>query len=207
MATKHTVAPGDWIGAIAHAHGFKRWSDVWDHDVNAELRALRKTPNMLMVGDEVNIPGPEDQPGIDVASGQRVVFVARAQDDVLRLRLDGLAPFVKGLGPLDFKLEVGDQTVIGTIEKEQQIIEAPLPPSATEATLTLGGEMVLKYAIGGLGPAEEVGGARARLKNLSYQQDDDDEIAFRTYQRWRGLEPTGQLDGPTLSEIITQYGD
>jgi hypothetical protein len=206
VATKHTVEPGDWIGAIADQYGFDHWSQIWDHEVNEAIRALRRTPDLLMVGDEVNIPGPEDRPGIEVASGQRVVFVARAREDVLRLRVDGLTAFLLAIGPVEFELEVGSNKVTGEIEKEGQILEVPLDPKAKEAVLTLGGEKKLHYAIGGLGPADETHGARSRLRNLLYDGDDD-EVTFKTYQRLRGLEPTGELDEPTRLEILAQYGD
>ncbi len=57
MARKHTVEAGDWLGAIANAHGFAHWAKIWDHVRNEGPRALRSSPDMLMVGDEVQIPG------------------------------------------------------------------------------------------------------------------------------------------------------
>jgi hypothetical protein len=205
VAGKHTVAAGDWIGAIADAHGFAHWAKIWDHSCNEALRALRKSPDMLMVGDDVEIPGADDEPSVDVPSGRRVVFVTRSRTMSVGLRATGVAAFVAVIGPIEFELEIGAERITGMIEKEGQIIEAPLPSTAKKCVLTLGGSMKLEYAIGGLGPVDEQRGAHARLVNLGF--DAEPEPAFRTYQRLHGLAPSGAADEPTRLRILQQYGD
>lgn len=204
MAEKHTVAAGDWIGAIAQAHGFAHWSKIWDHVRNAGLRALRSGPDMLMIGDEVHIPGPDDEPSMEVPTGRRVVFVARRSTDILRLRVTGVAAFVAAIGPVDFELEVGPERIVGKVEVEGQIIEAPLHPTAKTCVLTLGGTRRLEYAIGGIGPVEERNGTHARLVNLGFGGEPD--RAVTTYQRIHGLEPSGVADEPTRLRLLAQYG-
>jgi hypothetical protein len=205
VASKHTVVPGDWIGAIANLHGFAHWAKIWDHGRNEALRALRSSPDMLMVGDEVHIPGPEDEPGVDVPTGRRVVFVARRPTDVLRLRVTGVAAFVASIGPIDFELEIGADRITGTIEHEGQVIEAPLHAAAQTCALTLAGSRRLEYAIGGIGPVDEQRGAHARVVNLGF--DAEAPAAFTTYQRLHGLEPSGVADEATRQRIREQYGD
>jgi hypothetical protein len=204
MAEKHTVAPGDWIGAIAQTHGFAQWSKIWDHARNAGLRALRSSADMLMIGDEVHIPGPDDEPSVEVPTGRRVVFVARRATDLLRLRVTGVAAFVAAIGPIEFELEIGAERITGTIESDGQIIEAPLPPTAKTCVLTLGGSRRIEYAIGGIGPVAERNGAHARLVNLGFDAEPD--RALMTYQRLHGLEPTGVADEPTRLLILQHYG-
>ena len=205
MARKHTVEAGDWIGGIANAHGFAQWAKIWDHARNEGLRALRTSPDMLMVGDEVQIPGAEDEPGVDVPTGRRAVFVARRPTDVLRLRVTGVAAFVAAIGPIDFELEIGADRITGTIEQEVQVIEAPLHAAAQTCVLTLAGTRPLEYAIGGIGPVDEQRGAYARVVNLGF--DAEPTAAFTTYQRLHGLVPSGIADEPTRLRILQQYGD
>lgn len=55
MAKKHIVRSGDCITSIAFNNGFY-WKTIWDHPVNRNLVRLRQDPNILLVGDEVEIP-------------------------------------------------------------------------------------------------------------------------------------------------------
>lgn len=205
MASKHTVAAGDWIGAIADAHGFAHWAKIWDHVCNEGLRALRKSPDMLMVGDEVEVPGPDDAPGVDVPTGRRAVFVARRPTDLLRLRVTGVAAFVAAIGPIEYELEIGGDRITGTIDQEGQVIEAQLLGAAKTCVLTLAGTMRFEYAIGGIGPVDEQQGAHARVVNLGF--DAEPAASFTTYQRLHGLAPSGVADEPTRLRILQQYGD
>ena len=50
-----TVNRGDSIPSLAHDNGHF-WETLWNHGDNAALKALRKTPNILMPGDEVFVP-------------------------------------------------------------------------------------------------------------------------------------------------------
>ena len=50
-----TVSAGDSIPSIAHDSGHF-WETLWNHPDNAELKALRKNPNILAPGDEVTVP-------------------------------------------------------------------------------------------------------------------------------------------------------
>ncbi len=204
MAGRHTVAAGDWIGAIADAYGLPHWAKIWDHASNAALRALRSSPDMLMVGDEVHVPGLGDEAGVEVPTGQRAVFVARRPTDLLRLRVTGVGAFVAAIGPIAFELEIGSERIVGTIETEGQVIEAPLHPSTRTCVLTLGGTRRMEYAIGGIGPVGEERGAHARLVNLGF--DAEPGPAVTTYQRIHGLAASGVADEPTRLRILQQYG-
>lgn len=54
----HKVVRGDCISSLSVEHGLL-WQTIWEHPENAELRSLRKEPNILMEGDEVFIPERE----------------------------------------------------------------------------------------------------------------------------------------------------
>lgn len=233
MSTTHTIEAGDWIGAIAERFGFPHWSALWEHPVNAPIRELRGSPDLLMVGDELQIPDAEDDvPGISVQSGRRAVFRLRG-DDRLRIRIPGASLFAEAFGPLPFELKVGDETpVTGELTADgDDIIEAPLPTSATKAVLTLRGR-TMEFSVGGLGPAAEAHGARTRLLNLGFDAQADEPppetalpsdppglfpppapvgvadplaVGLRAFQHRHGLPTTGELDEATAKALDHEY--
>lgn len=168
--TTHEIEAGDWLGALADAYGFAHWSSIWDSAVNASLRELRPSPDLLMVGDELHIPEGDVARGVEVMTGCRAVFVLRGAD-MLRLRICGLASFIDAFGAVAFKLEAGGRILEGELEREGQELCVPLEASAKSAKLTLWGEVVHEFAIGGLGPASEGKGAHTRLVNLGFRDD------------------------------------
>ncbi len=214
----HIVEAGDWIGAIAAAHGFERWSEIWDHEANAPLREQRGSPDLLMVGDEVAIP-EGGRSGVTVATGQRAVFTARGAQDWIRLRVAGLGALVEMMGPVAYELTVGDEVVRGEITEEGQVLEAPLRGGATRAVLVLAGTERREFAIGGLGPVTEAKGVYARLANLGATADpaDSDEVsseavgdpltkAVRRFQQRMGLPVDGVIDEATRAALRDAYG-
>jgi hypothetical protein len=214
MASEHIVGPGDWIGAIAQAHGFRHWAELWEHPVNEKLRGVRGSPDLLMIGDVVNIPAPEERRrGTRVRTGRRVLFQVRGPD-VLRLRLAGHGTYIAAFGPIDYVLQVGNAAAEGKLTRDPQTIEGPLPPTATTAVLTIAGGRRMEFAIGGLGPVDEADGAYARLVNLGFAPaptlgapgPDSRTSALAGFQRNHGLEVTGELDAPTRAAIVRAYG-
>ena len=214
--TTHTIEPGDWIGAIAATHELSHWSVIWDHPANAELREVRGSPDLLMVGDELHIPTSGDAPGITVRTGRRVELRLRAPDR-LRIRWGALDLFLRAFGPVPYELKVGSETFTGTLEKPDDEISAPLPADATSATLTLMEAETFELPIGGLGPASEGKGAYARLVNLGFgglepESQDGEQVtdpltaALRVFQAEHDLPTTGELDEPTSTKLSDVYG-
>ncbi len=224
--TAHVIEPGDWLGAIAAQYGFDHWSRIWDHPANDGLRELRGSPDLVLVGDSVQIPELNAPRGIEVPSGSRVVFTARGGVDTLRLRVGGLGPFIAIFGPVAYALQAGSRIEEGTIEEDGQELTIPLEPTARTAKLTLMGSDVYELHVGGLGPVDEDEGAYARLLNLGFRGDIEpggpagDERpgadgaavieprvqALQVFQRRHGLECTGQLDEATRGKLKAEYG-
>lgn len=213
----HRIEPGDWLGAIADRYGFDHWSTLWEHPANASLRELRTSPNMVMVGDEVSIPEADERSGVEVTAGQRVTFKVHGPD-MLRVRLPSLLPFIKAFGPVPYELTLGDRTITGELtEAGEALIETPLLPTDTKATLKIMDTEVGEYAIGGLGPVSEGKGAYARLQNLGYgnvptgggdreQAGDPLVEALLAFQRSEGRSPSGELDDATQQRLVQRYG-
>src|SRR5580658_5290740 len=51
----HVVQAGECFLSIACDHGFF-WETLWNLPANAQLRAARKDPGQLLVGDRITIP-------------------------------------------------------------------------------------------------------------------------------------------------------
>ena len=182
--------------------------------MNEKLRAARGSPDLLMIGDVVLIPKPEERRrGTRVRTGRRVVFQVR-RPDVFRLRVAGHGTYIAAFGPIDYVLRVGTAAAEGKLTKDPQTLEVPLPPGATTALLTIAGGRQMEFAIGGLGPVKEAEGAHARLVNLGYASPptlgapaaDSRPSALASFQRDHGLAVTGELDEATQSAIASAYG-
>jgi len=212
----HIIEPGDWIGAVAAAHGLPHWRLIWDHPANAELRELRGSPDLLMVGDAVHVPDVGQESGVVVRTGRRVELRLRAPDR-LRIRWGALGLFLRAFGPVPYELKVGGETFTGTLESPDDEITAPIPSDATSAIVTLMGTETFDLPIGGLGPVTEGKGAYARLVNLGFSERDvpphDGEqvtdplaAALRVFQAEHDLPATGELDESTSTKLRDAYG-
>lgn len=124
-------------------------------------------------------------------------------------------------GPVSYKFEVGDHVLEGKLEEDEQELCIPLVPSVQQAKLTLAGDVVHEFAIGGMGPVSEEKGAHARLVNLGFANDfvaggpsgetaptsepDPLKTAIAAFQALHGLCRTAELDEPTAEAIRAKY--
>ncbi|CAN0578279.1 unnamed protein product, partial [Ectocarpus sp. 12 AP-2014] len=53
------IKKGETLDKIARAHGLKSGKFLFDHKVNAKLKALRKTPESIQIGDKIFLPPPD----------------------------------------------------------------------------------------------------------------------------------------------------
>lgn len=60
MAEDHAVRQGESVMSIAQENGFL-WETIWNHPKNAQLKAKRVDPNVLMPGDVVHIPDRQER--------------------------------------------------------------------------------------------------------------------------------------------------
>jgi hypothetical protein len=194
VPTHYRVQPGDCIQSIAAEFGFAP-DTVWDHGDNAELRALRKNPDLLMPGDTVVVPEKRIKTH-DGATGKRHLFRRRGVPAKLRLRIlgpllclpkaapppDPAAELVEGPRPGDpeqgpladaaYRISVdGGPWRTGKTDADG-FLEMSIPPRARRAELVLEPdterERSIALELGGLDPIATESGVRQRLANLGF---------------------------------------
>ncbi|MEP7119801.1 MAG: peptidoglycan-binding domain-containing protein [Byssovorax sp.] len=159
----YVVAKGDHLPAIAESNGFARHDAIWSHPDNAELKKARGAAEILLPGDQLQIPDPEEKT-VEVPDGQKHRFVVKSEKLELRLRIRDIAS--APLGGASAILAVSDGNQDLTTDGDGQII-APILRSERKATLTVG-EAVYEIGIGDLDPVDSESGWQARLVNLGY---------------------------------------
>ncbi|MEZ5427395.1 MAG: peptidoglycan-binding protein [Pyrinomonadaceae bacterium] len=210
MPLNYQVKQGDCISSIAFEHGFHP-DTVWNFPANAELKKIRRDPNVLQPGDIVVIPDirPKEVGG---ATNQVHKFYRKAVPEKLRLQFK-LNNQPRANEP--FELEVDGEIVLtGRKTDSQGRIQCPIPPNAREVRVFFnGGREAYKFYAGFLNPIDEISGIQARLKNLGYYSGPVDnkpsssfEDAVRSFQRANNLRETGETDDQTKAAIKGAYG-
>lgn len=203
----HVAAENDCISSIAEAHGFW-WSTLWKNPENAELREMRKDPNVLLAGDQVVIP-EKTLKHESAPTEARHKFRRLGIPAVIRFRLrEGGKPRAN----LDCTVEIdGTRSRLATDADGMLVI--PIPPRASRGTLTVHaptGDEQFPLALGTLDPVAEPTGAHQRLVNMGLARPDDTpqalEQALRRFQLARSIEVTGTLDELTQKELVEAHG-
>lgn len=114
-----------------------------------------------------------------------------------------------------YKLEVEGALYEGTTDGDG-VLKHTIPASAHSGRLTLRpgntDERVIELEIGHMDPVTEPCGAAKRLNNLGYYCGVSDEMtpsiqdALQRFQRDKGIDPSGNLDGSTQSALQDAYG-
>lgn len=135
----HKVALGDTIESIASQYGFADWEKVWNDAGNAKLKEARPNPRMLVPGDEVVIPEPEQKEESRAVDSWHEFHVKRTKR-FLRLKLqnsDGSA-----IANRPYKIDPGSRFSGTWTQKNQTTdadgkIEEEIPHNMREADLVL----------------------------------------------------------------------
>jgi N-acetylmuramoyl-L-alanine amidase len=205
----HAVRKGDCITSIAAAHGHF-WDVVWNDPANAELKELRKHPNLLMEGDVVHIP-PIRLLTFSLATGATHRFRRKGVPATLRLRF---TDFDRPRADLPYKLMVdGALNQEGTLDAAGQL-EARIEPGAKRALVLLGDPPEEhEFLLGHVPPVSEIAGVQARLRNLDYaagpaadRVTPELSAALRRFQRDWEIEETGEPDEATRQKLAEVHG-
>ncbi len=203
----HIVKQGDCMNTIADQYGFF-WYTLWNHERNAELKELRKNPNVLMAGDRVFIPEKRQK----VETGETgKVHTFRLKGVPVKLNLELLDFDGTPRAGTQYTLTVDGKKITGVVPADGLISEV-IPPRAKTAHLKLETGEEYDIDLGYMNPVEYASGVQARLKNLGYFKgeisgslDDETRQALRRFQREQGLEATGEADQATRDALLTSH--
>lgn len=205
---KYTAQPGDCVSSIAKTHGLF-WKTVLDHADNSKLKQLRKDPNVLLPGDQVEVPDLRKR-SESSACESRHRFRLRGVPAKLRFQIMHNG---KPYKDTPCSIEIDGKTTKVKTDAEGNI-EIPIPPEARRARLIVEkGNRVFDLHLGGLDPVEEVSGVQARLTNLGFDAGPADgdwgkrsARALRAFQRANGLEEKDDPDDATRDKLKEVHG-
>jgi N-acetylmuramoyl-L-alanine amidase len=167
----HIIEQGEWIGMLAAIYGITKAETIWNEGNNEQLRNKRKTPNILLPGDEVFIPAIATK-DVDAPAEKKSKFKLSLPADEFTLAvLDEENEPRKGV---PYKLLIGKMKLEKKTD-DQGRIKAKIPSGADRARLEID-DQVITLLLGHLDPLEEVSGIQQRLKNLGYYFGEVDGI-------------------------------
>ncbi|HBY59584.1 MAG TPA: hypothetical protein DEH78_07155 [Solibacterales bacterium] len=204
---EHTVQQGDSVKSVAFQHGLF-WETVWNHPNNAELKALRKNPNILYPGDKLFVPERVVKE-VDAAVDGLHQFKVKNVPDKLKVR------FLKQGEPradVPYTLDVDGETSQGNTDGGGWVIKT-IKPNAKKAKFDFGKGEVFEMKLGHLDPIDTVSGLQARLANMGiWEGAVDGQVtpeftdALKGYQKKRGLTESGEPDAGTQQKVEEEYG-
>jgi len=206
--SQHKAAKGEDVPQIAAKKGFFDVDALFAAPDNDSLRETRPNLNQLVEGDQVALPAKEAEPE-PVRTGVMTPFTL-ATRPVQRLRL-----VIQSDTPFSYVLTVGGATFRGDHESSA-LIEHEVPVSASKGQLTVtpafGKPIEWDVSIGTLEPVSTVKGQQARLQNLGFDPKGVDgklgkntKAAIAAFQRFCGLEPSGEMNEATQTELETRH--
>jgi N-acetylmuramoyl-L-alanine amidase len=204
----HEVKQGDCINSIGFQYGFFP-KTLWNHPDNAELKTLRKDPNVLKQGDVVHIPDKNQKEEL-CGTEKLHKFKRRGVPSKFNLRLlfDD-----KPRSNEDYVLEIDGKMIKGKTDGDGWIRQR-ISPDAKEGKLKLkDGKEVYPLNLGHLDPVDEVEGVQGRLANLGYYGDEvngdmneETTEAIRKFQKDMGLEVSGEIDKALRDKLRSEFG-
>ena len=202
----HVVTNGECFTSIAHRYGFF-WKTLWDHPENEKLKEKRKDAFTLSPGDVVHIPDVEPVE-YTCATGKTHEFRRKGVPARLRVQLFDFTGEPRADEAYELEVD-GKKIAEGQKTDGEGWVDHPIPPDALQGKLRLvEDDEVYHLLLGHLRPIEEVIGIKMRLLNLGFfdgklNDEIDDALvsALIEFQVGNGLEPTGEIDGPTRNAI------
>jgi len=210
MPQLHVAKVNDCISSIALEHGFFP-DTIWNDPDNADLRRVRRDPNVLRTGDLVVIPDKrhkeEEKP-----TDRRHQFKRKGFPTTVHIRL------LKNDEPQvnkPYQLVVDGRIHEGRTDGDGNLW-IYLPANARKAALHVGdGESRDEYelALRHLQPVTDILGAQQRLNNLGYPAGPENGDlspmimqALMRFQRDNGLDITGENDEETQERLLELHG-
>jgi len=208
MGKEHIVKQGEYLMRIARMYGFGDPLAIWNASENAELRKVRRSPDVLFPGDVLFIPEREvrDEEG---ATEQRHVFRGRGRTCKLRLVCKDVDD--EPIAHSGCTLHV-EGKAYQLVTDADGMIEQVIPSTAERGKLTIN-QVEVPIFIGHLDPENTPTGEQARLNNLGYYAGPlgkPEEKALRSarqeFQCDRELPLTDESDPPTADALRGAHG-
>lgn len=170
MSSFHTVRQGEHLSRIAAQYGFQDFAVIWSHGKNAELKALRQNPNVLLAGDILFIPDKRDKDDSKPTDNKHAHDVPRPKL-LLRVRLENLFEEPIANRPCLFREEKkairlttnGQGQIEQEIPVKVEFVSVEVQPFDTQEVA-----IEVPIFVGHLDPVTEVTGWQSRLNNLGY---------------------------------------
>lgn len=206
---KYTVQPGDHISSIAEHFKFFDWKTIWEDGANAEIRNLRKDPDVLNPGDEIEIPEKKRKEEA-CATAKYHVFECKVSTLRLRMRFQDQDGKARESKPVEVEVE---NTVDKVMTDANGIAtRSRIPRSSKSGRCRIEGEQI-QLKVGYLNPVDTQSGQQARLMNLGYYRgsmDETDDMEFRSaveeFQCDNSIKVTGVCDGATQAKLKELHG-
>jgi Putative peptidoglycan binding domain len=208
--TPYVIRQGDHLPLLALQRRLDL-SAIWNHPRNAQLKALRKRPNILAPGDIVYLPDPAPVSWMPLkvrAINHIAATVPKARICVTfaigGAPLAGVACIAHGMPePNRFTTDgKGKLTLDVPLAVKFVTVEFPSVP------------LMRRLCIGHLDPVGEPSGAFQRLRALGYLGPRTAAVpgspglatAISAFQRDSGLTETGSLDAATIEALEREHG-
>jgi hypothetical protein len=204
----YVVERGDCISSIALEHGHF-WKKLWNHPNNAELKQVRKNPNVLLPGDQVFVPELEPKEE-SCATEQTHKFVRKGEPSKIKLVLmSGGQPRKEQ----EYTLEIDGKLKNGKTGPDGSV-EFVIPGNARSGKITVGPDSEeFPLELGGVDPIEELSGVQARLNNMGYdcggadgEMTGETGESIRRFQKDNGLKESGEVDDQTRARLKEVHG-
>lgn len=207
----YVIRQGDYLTRLGARLGFDP-QEVWDHPKNAELKARRKSWEVLAPGDVLALPADTRAP-LPIGKGAPASFVAKVPRVSVTLKylgedgpLSGEPYVIDGLPERTTGETGGDGTV-----------RVQVPVIVSEFTVRFPRRLQRQSVrVGHLDPSDESGGIIQRLAHLGYLGHRDAsggntseaQLAHgvRAFQRSARLPVTGVLDHATVEALRSEHG-
>jgi hypothetical protein len=200
---KQPVGEGESTSSLAKKNGFF-WKTIWDHGENAQLKSLRKDPNVLFADDEIFIP--EKQPkDASKSTDQTHKFKRKGEPCKLKVQL------MKAGKPRKnekYTLNLDGKLIDGTTDGEGKFEHFIPGDSQTALLLLRNGQEPINLRLGDLDPCDKPTGIQQRLNNLGYDcGSEDGEVgdvtknAIKKFQEAYKLNVTGEADDATKNKL------
>ena len=206
--TRHRVRQGECLTTIAEHYGFS-WQTIWNDSGNADLKATRGDPNVLMPEDLLVIPdkGPKRESCATEACHR---FVKKGIPPSFRLILtttDG-----KAIKNEKYILKIGAKTIESTTDDVGGLTHS-IPTDTIHCEISVPSlGLILPVELGHLDPIDTTEGVQQRLSNLGFpcgqidgRLKEQTELAIQAFKAEYNLSGEG-LDSATRSKLQKVHG-